>query len=70
MPRATRKTKKTRAQRAKAQRAKATRAKRQIGGFYPSVFEGVRNASILTPLVLRQAYRMFSDTRKSKKTKK
>jgi hypothetical protein len=68
MPRATRKTKKTK--KTRAQRAKAKRAKRQIGGFYPSVFEGVRNASILTPLVLRQAYRMFSDTRKAKKTKK
>jgi hypothetical protein len=74
MPRATRKRRgqKTKKTRAKATRARATRAKakRQIGGFYPSVFEGVRNASILTPLVLRQAYRMFSDTRKAKKTKK
>jgi len=41
----------------------------QKGGFYPSVFEGVRNASLLMPLVLRQAYRMFSKTRKTKKSK-
>ena len=77
MPRATRKRKATRVkskraqrvQRVKTQRVKTKKTKRQQGGFYPSVFEGVRNASILMPLVLRQGYRMFSDTRKSKKTK-
>ena len=77
MPRATRKRKATRAkgQRVKTKKAqrvktkKTTKTKKQRGGFYPSVFEGVRNASILMPLVLRQGYRMFSDTRKSKKTK-
>jgi hypothetical protein len=35
------------------------------GGFYPSVFEGVRGAAMLTPLVMRQAYRLIS----SRKTK-
>lgn len=69
MPRATRKRKATRAK-GKRQKAKSQKGKRtQKGGFYPSVFEGVRNASILMPLALRQAYRMFSGTRKSKKTK-
>ena len=63
------KTQRVKTQRVKTQRVKTKKTKRQQGGFYPSVFEGVRNASILMPLVLRQGYRMFSDTRKSKKTK-
>jgi len=42
--------------------------KNQKGGFYPSVFEGVRNAGLLVPLVLRQAYRLWG-TKKTKKTK-
>ena len=42
--------------------------KNQKGGFYPSVFEGVRNAGLLVPLVLRQAYRLWG-TKKAKKSK-
>jgi len=31
----------------------------QKGGYYPSVFEGVRNAALLMPLVARQAMRLY-----------
>ena len=34
--------------------------KKQMGGFYPSVFEGIRGAAMLTPLAVRQAYRLMS----------
>lgn len=40
----------------------------QKGGYYYSVYEGIRNAGILTPLVFRQAYRLLNQTRR--KTKK
>jgi hypothetical protein len=53
----------------KTKRKTRKQMQKQKGGFYPSVFEGVRNASLLMPLVLRQAYRMFSKTRKTKKSK-
>lgn len=61
-------------------RIKGTRRKtvrrHQKGGFYPSVMEGVRGAALLTPLALRQAYRLMSNRktrsgtrrRKSKRT--
>ena len=38
-----------------------TRRKSQRGGFYPSVFGGVANATILIPAVLRQGYRLWYD---------
>ena len=65
MPKRASKTKRKARQRMQKQKHRH----RQTGGFYPSVFEGVRNASLLMPLVLRQAYRMFSKTRKVKKSK-
>ena len=33
---------------------------KQRGGYYPSVFEGVRGAYYLLPLVLRQAYSLYN----------
>jgi hypothetical protein len=55
---------------------KATRRhKRQKGGFYPSIMEGVRGAALLTPLAVRQAYRLLGNSsgtrrRRSKRTHK
>jgi hypothetical protein len=42
------------------------------GGFYPSVFEGIRGAAMLTPLAVRQAYRLMSSrkTRSGKRHRK
>ena len=31
---------------------------KQRGGYYPSVFEGIRGAYYLLPLVLRQGYKL------------
>jgi hypothetical protein len=42
------------------------KTRRQKGGFYPSVFGGVRNATMLMPLIMRQCYRMWE----SKKTRR
>lgn len=42
-------------------RRRQTRRRNQRGGFYPSVFGGVANATILIPAVLRQAYRLYYD---------
>lgn len=52
-------------------RRRATR-RSQKGGFYPSVFEGVRGAAMLTPLAMRQAYRLWSSrkARSGKRNKK
>lgn len=36
----------------------------QKGGYYYSVYEGIRTAGILTPLVFRQAYRLLNQTRR------
>ena len=33
---------------------------KQRGGYYPSVFEGVRGAYYLLPLVLRQGYNLWN----------
>jgi hypothetical protein len=45
--------------------------KKQKGGFYPTVMEGVRSAGVLSFLAARQAYRLWNNskltTRKSKK---
>lgn len=43
--------------------------RRQQGGFYPSVFAGVRNAGMLMPLVMRQSYRMWESSRKTRRSK-
>lgn len=42
-------------------RKRQTRRQSQRGGFYPSVFGGVANATILIPAVLRQGYRLWYD---------
>jgi hypothetical protein len=57
-----RKTRKLRKQR------KQRKTRKQSGGYYPSVFEGIRNASVLFPVVMRQAYNLWN-TRKTKKNK-
>lgn len=44
------------------ERRRQTRRQSQRGGFYPSVFGGVANATILIPAVLRQGYRLWYDT--------
>ena len=60
-----RKTRKTR----KRQTQRKTRKTSQQGGFYPTVFEGVRNASMLIPLAARQAYNMWKSVRTTKRRK-
>jgi len=50
-------------------RRRATRKKSQKGGYFPSIYGGISNASMLIPLVARQAYRMY-DNRKSRKRRK
>jgi hypothetical protein len=43
----------------------------QKGGYYYSVYEGIRNAGLLLPLVFRQGYSLLSQkTRRKKKTKR
>lgn len=42
--------------------------KKQKGGYYYSIYEGVRTAGYLTPLVFRQAYRLLN--RKTKRKNK
>ena len=37
-----------------------SRSRKQSGGFYPSVFEGVKNAYILLPAVLRTGYSLWN----------
>jgi hypothetical protein len=40
----------------------------QRGGYYYSVYEGVRNAGLLMPLVFRQGYRLLNQkTRRKQK---
>jgi len=41
----------------------------QRGGYYYSVYEGIRNAGLLMPLVFRQGYRLLSQKTR-RKTKK
>jgi hypothetical protein len=43
------------------------KTRKQKGGFYPSVFAGVRNASMLMPFVMRQCYRMWDSSRKTRR---
>jgi ATP-binding cassette subfamily F protein uup len=45
-------------------------AKGQKGGYYPSVYEGIRNATILLPAVARQAYNLWKKSRKRRTIKK
>ena len=40
------------------------------GGFYPSVFGGISGATILTPLAVRQAYRLWNNSGTARKTRK
>lgn len=44
--------------------------KRQRGGYIPSIYGGISNATMLIPLVARQAYRMYDNRKtRSRKTK-
>lgn len=45
------------------------KTRKQKGGFYPSVFGGVRNATLLMPLIMRQCYRMLESNKKTRKSK-
>lgn len=57
----------------KTRRSRSRRQKqRQNGGFYPSVYSGISGATMLAPLVARQAMRLYNrpTPRKSKKTRK
>ena len=38
----------------------------QRGGYYYSVYEGIRNAGILMPLVFRQGYRLLNQKTRRK----
>ncbi len=38
------------------------------GGFFPSVYGGVTGASMLAPLIARQALRMYNSTPNKRKT--
>jgi len=44
------------------------KVRRVVGGFYPSVMEGVRASTILLPFAARQAYSLYN--RKTRKTSK
>ena len=43
---------------------------RQKGGYYPSVFEGIRNAAILMPAVARQVYNMWKNSKRLTRKKR
>ena len=55
---------------AKRSTRKATRKHSLKGGYFPSVYGGVAGASMLAPLIARQALRMYNNTpiRRTKKT--
>jgi hypothetical protein len=42
--------------------------RKQKGGYYYSVYEGIRNAGLLLPLVVRQGYRLLN--RKTKRARR
>ena len=59
----------------KVKRKSRRSRRRQNGGFYPSVYGGVAGATMLAPLVARQAMRLYNrptprKSRKSNKSKK
>jgi len=53
----------------KTRTRKGQTRKAQKGGFYPTVFEGVRNASMLIPLAARQVYNMWKSVRATRRRK-
>lgn len=62
----------TRSRFAAKAKAKRRTIKKQKGGYYPSVFEGVRNAYYILPIALRQGYRLLNSktTVRHRKTRK
>jgi hypothetical protein len=51
---------------------KTRKSRKQSGGFYPSVYSGISGATMLAPLVARQAMRLYNrpTLRKSRKSRK
>ena len=48
---------------------KQTKHKAQSGGFYPSVYGGITNATILLPMLVRQLIHMYTNPSNTRKTK-
>jgi hypothetical protein len=49
---------------------KGTRKHPLKGGYFPSVYGGITGASMLAPLIARQALRMYNNTSPRRHTKK
>ena len=52
----------------KSSKSKKTRT--QKGGFYPSIYDGVARASLLAFAAARQGYRLWSNSKKTRKQRK
>ena len=49
---------------------KVKRKQKQKGGFYPSVYGGVASAGLLAVAAARQGYRLWNNSKKTRKQKK
>ena len=48
---------------------KSKKTRKQTGGFYPSIYDGVARASLLAFAAARQGYRLWSNSKKRKTRK-
>ena len=54
----------------KTRKTKRKQKRSQAGGFYPSVYGGVSTASLLAVAAARQGYRLWNNSKKTRKQKK